>query len=120
MANPNIAVLSSMYGITAVDADIAATASAIVTGATDKLMKVVSLYVANIDGVNDATIDVEFYRSSVIYYIAKTVTVPADSTIVIIDESHPVYIQEADSLRLKASVAGDLSAVCCYQEIDDA
>jgi hypothetical protein len=31
-----------------------------------------------------------------------------------------LYLVEGDILKIQASVAGDLSAVCSYEEIDDA
>jgi len=73
------------------------------------------LYVSNVDGVNDATVNVDVYRSSTAYHIAKTITVPADTTLDVMNKS--IFLQEGDALRLTASAASDLEAVCSYQEI---
>ncbi len=120
MAAPNIVNVSSIYGKTAVDADIAASAATLLTCASDKVLKINSLIIANIDGTNAADITVDIYRSSVAYHIAKTVSVPADSTLVVISKDTSIYLEESDALRLTASAAGDLSAVCSYEELDDA
>ena len=120
MANPNVVAVSSIYANTAVDADVAASAVSLLTCASDKLIKVNSLIIANIDGTNAATIDVWVTRSSVDYYIAKTISVPADATLVVIDKNMGLYLTENDVLKIQASAAGDLSATCSYEEIDDA
>jgi hypothetical protein len=120
MAEPNVVAVSSIYGKTAVDADVAASAVSLLTCASNKLLKINSLVIANIDGTNAATIDVWVTRSSADYYIAKTISVPADATLVVIDKNMGLYLIESDILKIQASAAGDLSATCSYEEIDDA
>lgn len=118
MANPNVVAVSSIYANTAVDADVAASAVSLLT--CGSLQKINSLIIANIDGTNAATIDVWVTRSSADYYIAKTISVPADATLVVIDKNMGLYLTENDVLKIQASAAGDLSATCSYEEIDDA
>ena len=120
MANPNVVGVTSIYANTAVDADVAASAVSLLTCGSNKLQKINSLIIANIDGTNAATIDVWVTRSSVDYYIAKTISVPADATLVVIDKNMGLYLVESDILKIQASAAGDLSATCSYEEIDDA
>jgi|TARA_A100001011_G_scaffold398241_1_gene501965 hypothetical protein len=120
MANPNVVAVSSIYANTAVDADVAASAVSLLTCGSNKLQKINSLVIANIDGTNAATIDVWVTRSSADYYIAKTISVPADATLVVIDKNMGLYLIESDILKIQASAAGDLSATCSYEEIDDA
>ena len=59
--------------------------------------------------------NVDIYRSSIAYHIAKTVSIPADATLDLITKS--LYLEEGDSLRLTASAASDLEAVCSYEEL---
>ena len=120
MANPNVVAVSSIYANTAVDADVAASAVSLLTCGSNKLQKINSLVIANIDGTNAATIDVWVTRSSADYYIAKTISVPADATLVVNDKNMGLYLIESDILKIQASAAGDLSATCSYEEIDDA
>ena len=120
MANPIGGAVSSIYANTAVDADVAASAVSLLTCGSNKLQKINSLIIANIDGTNAATIDVWVTRSSADYYIAKTISVPADATLVVIDKNMGLYLTESDVLKIQASAAGDLSATCSYEEIDDA
>lgn len=116
MANPNLLTLTTVSGGTAVQA-VTTSATAIVTNsaASGKIIRVKALYISNVDGTNNAEVNVDLYRSTTAYHIAKTVVVPADATLDII--SKDVYLLEGDSLRLTASVDGDLEAVCSYEEI---
>jgi hypothetical protein len=116
MAAPNIVNVATITGKTAVQA-VGTSATAIVTnsGGSGKVFKVNALYVANIDGTNSADVTVDLFRSSTAYPIASTITVPADATLDIISKA--IYLEEGDTLRCTASAAGDLTAVCSYEEI---
>ena len=116
MAAPNIVNVATITGKTAVQA-VTTAATAIVTNsaASGKVFKVNALYVSNVDGASAADINVDIFRSSTAYHVAKTVSVPADATLDIISKS--IYLEEGDSLRLTASVNSDLEAVCSYEEI---
>lgn len=117
MANPNIVNVSTIYGKTAVQA-VGTSAAAIVTNsaASGKVLKVNALYVSNVDGTSNAEITVDLFRSSTAYRIANTVVVPADASLDVLSKS--IYLEEGDSLRLTANAAGDLEAVCSYEEIN--
>lgn len=119
MANPNIVDVTSIFGKTAVQA-VGTSPTAIVSATSNRVKKINTLIVSNVDGTNDARITVDLFRSSTAYHIAKEVTVPAGASLVVITKENSVYLEETDDLRLTASVAGDLEAVCSYEEIDDA
>ena len=116
MAAPNIVNVATITGKSAVQA-IGTSAAAIVTNSASsgKVFKVNALYVSNVDGTNAATVNVDLFRSSTAYHIAKTISVPADSTLDVISKA--IYLEEGDALRLTASAASDLEAVCSYEEI---
>lgn len=116
MAAPNIVNVATITGKTAVLA-VGTSASAIVTNsaASGKVFKVNALYVSNIDGTNACNLTVDLFRSSTAYRLASTISVPADSTLDIINKA--IYLEEGDSLRLTASATLDLEAVCSYEEI---
>jgi hypothetical protein len=116
MAAPNIVNVSTITGKTAVQA-VGTSATAIVTNsaASGKVFKVNALYVSNVDGTNNAEINVDIYRSSTAYHIGKTIVVPADATLDVISKA--IYLEEGDTLRLTANAASDLEAVCSYEEI---
>ena len=116
MAAPNIVNVATITGKTAVQA-VGTSATAIVTNSSGsgKVFKVNALYVANIDGSTSADITVDLFRSSTSYPIASTVQVPNDSTLDLMSKA--IYLEEGDALRCTASAAGDLVAVCSYEEI---
>ena len=116
MAAPNIVNVGTITGKTAVQA-VGTSASAIVTNsaASGKVFKINALYVSNVDGTDNAEINVDIFRASTAYHIGKTIVVPADATLDVISKS--VYLEEGDSLRLTANAASDLEAVCSYEEI---
>lgn len=116
MAAPNIVNVATITGKTAVQA-ITTSATAIVTNTagSNKVFKLNALYVSNVDGINLASVNVDIFRSSTAYRIANTITVPADATIDVITKA--IYLEEGDSLRLTASAASRLEAICSYEEI---
>ena len=75
-----------------------------------------SIYIANIDGTNDATVDVKVTtdNGSTYYHIAKTVPVPADSSLVM---DKPVNLEATDKIHMTASANGDLETYMAILEI---
>jgi len=75
-----------------------------------------AVYISNVDGTNDATIDLYVTDTSAgsDFYIMKTVDVPADSTLVI---EKPINLEAGDILKAVASAAGDLQAFASVLEI---
>lgn len=118
MAAPNIVNVSTIIGKTAVQS-VTTTATAIVenTAASNKVLKINNIIISNVDGVNAADITVDVFRSSTAYHLAKTITVPADSTLVVLSKESAIYLEEGDSIRCTASADGDLEAFCSYEEI---
>ena len=128
MANPNIVSVSSIYGNTTLNA--VTTAGVVVadnagSATTDKLFKVNLLSISNVDGVNDANVSVEVLSNvnaggGQTRHLVKTVTVPADSTLIVIDKNTSLYLMEDMQIKVIGSAAGDLEAICSYDVIDDA
>jgi hypothetical protein len=75
-----------------------------------------AVYISNVDGTNDATVDVLVTDNSQgsNFHIMKTVDVPADSSLVI---EKPINLEANDILICKASAAGDLEAFASVLEI---
>ena len=71
---------------------------------------------SNVDGTNDATVDLLVTDNSLgsDFYIMKTVDVPADSSLVI---EKPINLEANDILKVKASAAGDLQAFASVLEM---
>ena len=76
-----------------------------------------AIYLSNVDGTNDATVDVSVSGSANFddrRYIMKTVDVPADSTIVI---EKPINLGAGDKLETAASANGDIDVFASILEI---
>jgi hypothetical protein len=130
MANPNLINVSSVLGANA-GFNLTNTATAtLITVAADKLVKINRVTVANVDGTNSATFDlfvdgmgsgstgVTTTGADATVYLAKTVAVPADTSIVVVDT--PIYLMEGDILKGGASAASDLDLFVSFEILDDA
>jgi hypothetical protein len=128
MGNPSIVDVTSIYGTTTLNA--ITTAGVVVADnagstTTNKLFKVNLLSISNVDGVNDANVSVQVISgvnggSGQTRHLVKTVTVPADSTLIVIDKNTSLYLMEDMQIKVIGSAAGDLEAICSYDVIDDA
>ena len=119
MAAPDIVNVTSILGKTKGQA-ITDSLVDVITCASDKVLKVNAIYIANIDGTNNVEVDVGFYDASetTTFYIIKTLVVPADATIDVLSKS--IYLEEGDKIQVLAGAASDAQIVVSYEEIDDA
>lgn len=123
MAAPNIVNVATITGKTSV-ADLTSTsATSVVSNAASsgKVFKINSLIVSNVDGVNAANITINLYSAAALggtaTQIVNTVSVPADASLVVIDKTTAIYLEEDKSIGAIASAANDLKVVCSYEEI---
>ena len=130
MANPNIVNVTSILGGN-LGFNLSNTLTAtLLTVDAEKLLKINRITVANVDGTNDA--DVNLYidglttagatglsptGADTTVYLAKTVSVPADATLVLVDT--PIYLMEGDILKGGASAASDLDLFISYETLID-
>ena len=130
MANPNLINVSSVVGGNA-GFNLTNTATAtLITVDADKICKINRISCANVDGTNAADVDlfvdglgsgasgVTTTGADATVYLAKTVTVPADTTLVLLDT--PIYLMEGDVLKGVASANSDLDLFVSYEVLDDA
>ena len=122
MAPPNIVNVTSIYGKTMGGALGTTTTTDILSCGSNKVLKVNSIIVANVDGISNADVTVYFYDNSAgeRYALAYTVTVPADATLIVLGKDNPIYLEESDQIEAGASASGDLNIIISYEEIDDA
>tara|TARA_R100000742_G_C4273860_1_gene93595 strand:- start:841 stop:1200 length:360 start_codon:yes stop_codon:yes gene_type:complete len=119
MATPNIVNATSINGFNVCGA-VTTSAVDIIDVAADKLYKINTLLISNVDGSSaaDVTVSVSNDNGSNYYHIAKTISVPADSTLTLL--STDLYLDETDLLRVQASANSDLEYVVSGVIIDDA
>ena len=128
MAQPNIVSVASIYG-QSVGATLTTSFVAFITVTAEYVIKVNSITVANIDGTNAATCDVKLvkvdqdpigitdYAINNTIYLAKTVNVPADDILVVVDT--PFYMMAGDALSGLASAGSDLDILISFEAIID-
>ena len=130
MANPNLINVSSVVGGNA-GFNLTNTATAtLITVDADKICKINRISCANVDGTNAADVDlfvdglgsgasgVTTTGADATVYLAKTIAVPADTSLVLLDT--PIYLMEGDVLKGGASANSDLDLFVSYEVLDDA
>ena len=130
MANPNIV---SVTGITAGTLGWNLPTGGLVNlidPDTGYLLKINRIVVANVDGSSAADVDVAIVTAAQTFtnttvtgadattYLAKTISVPADSSLVVSDT--PIYLREGDNLQGNASASGDLDLTITFELLTDA
>ena len=130
MAAPNIVSVTSIIGESQGFELGTTLTTELIHVASDKLVKINRISVANIDGTNAADVTVAVDKatrtsaatgssvSGATFKIANTVSVPADAVLVLLDT--PIYLEEGDVLEGGASAASDLTLFVSYEVIDDA
>lgn len=123
MAAPNIVNVATILGKTNVVDLTTTSATSVVSNAasSNKVFKINSLIVSNVDGTNNADITISLYSAAALggtaTQICSTVTVPADSSLIVIDKSSGIYLEEDKSIGATAGAANDLKVICSYEEI---
>ena len=118
MATPNLVNITSITPFTIAGQ----VTTSVIDVAADKVHKINSVIISNVDGSNsaDVTVEVSVDNGSNYRNIAKTVAVPADASITIIGKDNSIYLDETDLLRLTASANSDLEYVISGEILDDA
>ena len=130
MANPNIVSVSSIYGESIGEALTTTVTTDIMTVASNKLLKINYIQVANdaasaLTVVTVAIVKAGFTSDCIgsgednaaVIYLCSTVTCPSDDVLVVIDK--PIYLMAGDVLEGGASVA-TADIFISYEVIDDA
>ena len=130
MANVNIVNVTSILGGN-LGWNLSATATTtLMTVDAEKIVKINRITIANVDGSSAATFDlfvdglttagatgISATGASATVYLAKTISVPADATLVLSDT--PIYLMEGDILKGGASAASDLDLFISYEVLID-
>ena len=127
MANPNIVNVSTIYGNTSSylissTADPFATALINNPATSGKVFKINSILVANVDGTSAADVTIKLFSQDDLggtgTALISTASVPADSTLIVVDKSTAIYLLEDKSIGATVSAANDLVITCSWEEIN--
>lgn len=116
MAAPNLIQITSVYGKTT-STSIGTAVTTLVSNPTSsgKAYKINALYVSNIDTAGDVQISIDFYRSGTSIRMTDRMIVSPGDTLVVVSRDTSIYLEEGDSMRAYADVAGRTHLVLTYE-----
>ena len=130
MAAPNIVNVTQIIGKTTYFTPSGTSAVVLLTNAasSNKVFKINSVIAANVDGTNAVNATVSYYTNGAVaqgsapsggtaYPIVSTVSVPANASLIVVDKSTQLYLEEGSCLTVTSSVANDIAFVVSYEEI---
>ena len=123
MTAPNIVNVSTITGKTDQIALSSTAATVLVSNpaSSGKVVKVNMIIVANVDGTNACDVTVDLHSAAAgggtAFSIVSTASVAADSSLVALDKSTAMYLEEDMSLTVTAGTANDLEVIVSYEEI---
>ena len=125
MTEPNLVNVTSIIGRSYLqllkDDAISHSNASMITCPADKLMKINSIIVSNIDTSNAITIDVAIdHHDHGRHYIARAVSIPTESTLVVIGKDSPIYLEEGDDLEARSTADNDADICISYELLNDA
>lgn len=121
MAAPNIVTTTTVIG-KSVGVGINTTNNVGIltnSASSNKVFKINTIRASNIDGVSSADISVGFCTvgSATTQYLARTIAVPADASLVVVDKTSSFYLEENQNIVVQASAAGDIDMFVSYEDI---
>jgi hypothetical protein len=117
MAAPNIVNVSTIFGKTALQLVTATMANVIVNAANSgTVVKLNDVMVSNFT-TSAITTNVAVGRGSSLFYLAGTMSVPANSALMVIAKDTVIYMEEGDYLQANASSATAAHITASYEII---
>ncbi len=119
MAAPNLLNLTTVTG-RLVGAALTTSLTSVLSNASasNKLLRINSITVSNINGASAADATVSIYKNGTTdYYVASTISVPADATLIVATKDMNLYLEENDSIRASAAINGYLQILISYEEL---
>jgi hypothetical protein len=133
MSAPNIVNVATINGSTAYQALTNTNDNSLISNAASSstVYKINNVFVSNVNGVSAATVTLS-YRSAANavtngtlatassgtgYRIAYQISVPANTTLQILDKAGAIYLPENSSISVQAGTASYLEVVASYETI---
>ena len=130
MAAPNILALTTATGKTTYLTPSGTTAVVLLTNAASsgKVLKINQIVVANVDGTNAVDCTVSIYTNGSVaqgsapsggtaYPIASTISVPADASLIVVDKTTSIYLEENVCISVTSGTASKLTYSVSYEEL---
>lgn len=123
MAAPNIVNVSTITAKTTylTPANTSGNVLLANSAGSNKVFKINTIMATNIDGTNavSTTVSVNTAASGggTSYQLASTISVPANSSLIISDKSTALYLEEDKSIMVTSGIASKIAYVISYEEI---
>jgi hypothetical protein len=130
MAAPNIVNVATITAKTTSFTPSGTTAVVLLpnAAASGKVFKINSLVASNVDGTNAINTTVSYYTNGAVaqgsapsggtaFPIVSTVSVPANASLIVIDKSTQLYLEEGTSVSITSGTASKITYVVSYEEI---
>jgi len=128
MAAPNIASLTTITGKTTYFTPSGTTAVVLLQNAasSNTVLKINQIVVANIDGTNAVDATVSIYSNGGVaqgsapsggtaFPIASTISVPADASLIVVDKTTAIYLEENTCISITSGTASKLTFSVSYE-----
>jgi len=130
MAAPNILGLTTATGKTTYLTPSATTAVVLLPNAASsgKVLKINQILAANVNGTNAVDCTVSIYTNGGVaqgsaptggtaYPIASTISVPADASLIVVDKTTQIYLEEGTSIIVTSGTASGITYSVSYEEL---
>lgn len=130
MANPNIVNVTAIYGKTTYFTPTGTTAVVLLTNAASsgKVFKINEIVAANVNGTSAVTTTVSVYTNGAVaqgsapsggtaYPIMSTVSVPANASLVVVDKTTSLYLEEGTCISITSGTASGITYTISYEDI---
>ena len=117
MAAPNLLISTTVTGKTALSQLTTVTGNVITNiSSSNTVVKLNDIVLSNYTE-NATTANVMINRSATAYYIGGTISIPANSTLVLLGKDTALYLEEGDVLQANVSANSSVSMSASYELI---
>ena len=131
MAAPNIVAVTTIYGKTTYYTPSGTTAVVLLTNASGsgKVLKINQIVAANVNGSSAVDATVSIYTNGGVaqgsapsggtaYPVISTVSVPADASLIAVDKTTAIYLEEDKCISVTSGTANGITFSVSYEEIN--
>lgn len=130
MSNPNLLTATTASGTTTYYTPSVTTAVVLVrnTASSGQVFKINQIVAANVNGSSAINATVSIYTNGAVaqgsapaggtaYPIASTISVPANASLIVVDKTTQIYLQEGTSISVTCSTANGITFSVSYEAI---
>ena len=131
MAAPNIVAVTTIYGKTTYYTPSGTSAVVLLTNASGsgKVLKINQIVAANVNGSSAVDATVSIYTNGGVaqgsapsggtaYPVISTVSVPADASLIAVDKTTAIYLEEDKCISVTSGTANGITFSVSYEEIN--